>query len=93
MNFIREIREIIDDRNEVVKFAFWNHEMAVYVGEKEIPISVLTHQTSTFDNIVLDVEGYDWKLRGFQLTQLGKIMACLQEHMAEIRELTEEIVE
>ena len=88
MNFIREIREIIGDNVEVVKFAFWKDEMAVYVWEKEIPISVFPKLG--YGGVVLDADGYSWKLTAFQVLQLGKIMEILQNNIEEIKELTKE---
>ena len=85
MNLIQEIRKDIGDICTPFKISFWSDEMTVYIGDDEIPISVFPFQESTFDNIIIDTEGFEWKLRGFQILQLGKIMESLQEHMDEIR--------
>lgn len=91
MNFIENIRNAIGDNMEVVKFAFWNKEMAVYLWEEEIPISVFPFQESSYDNVVLDVEGYDWKLTAFQVEKIGVVMNILRESITEIRELTKDL--
>jgi hypothetical protein len=87
MNFIREIREAIDDNNEPVRFAFWENEMAVYIGDREIPISVLAKE----GKVVLDVEGYDWALDCGQVQTIGKIMEILLDNMEEICYLTKSV--
>ena len=89
MNFIKEIIDVIDDRVECVKFAFWSDELAVYIWEKEIPISVFPKELNGYGRVILDVEGYDWKLTTYQIIQLGKIMQILQDNIEEIRKMME----
>ncbi len=90
MNFIRKIKEVINDNQETFKVAFFPNEMAVYVWEQEIPIAVFLDRTD-FDNIVLDVEGYSWQLTTYQVQMLGKIMEILFDSMDEIREVMKDV--
>jgi hypothetical protein len=88
MNFIRKIKETIDDNCETFKVAFFPDEMAVYLWEKEVPISVFVNQTGDQDSVVLDIEGYDWKLTTYQVKKIGEVMQILLDSMEEIREIT-----
>jgi len=87
MSFISDVRKITGDSVEPIKVAVWLDEMAIYVGEKEIPISIFPNEFGD-KRVVLDVEGYEWKLRSRQTLILGMIMEYCHEHMDEIREMT-----
>jgi hypothetical protein len=84
MNFIKRIREAINDNCQVVKFSFWNDEAAVYLFEKEIPISIFPKE----NKVILDVDGYDWILDAGEVTTIGKVMEILLDSMIDIEELT-----
>jgi hypothetical protein len=90
MNFIRKIKEAINDNRETFKVAFFPSEMAVYVWEEEIPISVFLDRAD-FNNVVLDVEGYAWQLTTYKVQKLGEIMEILFESMDEIREVMKDV--
>jgi hypothetical protein len=87
MNFIKRIREAMNDNCQVVKFSFWNGEAAVYLFEKEIPISVFPNN----NKVILDVEGYDWKLDVGEVIVISKVMEILLDSMVEIKELTKKV--
>lgn len=88
MSFISDIRKLTGDSVEPIKVAVWQDEMAIYVGEKEIPISIFPNEKGDA-KVVLDVQGYEWKLRARQVWILGNIMEYCHVHMDEIREMTE----
>lgn len=87
MSFISDVRKITGDNVEPIKVAVWLDEMAIYVGEKEVPISIFPNEFGD-KRVVLDTEGYDWKLKARQTLILGQIMEYCHEHMDEIREMT-----
>lgn len=85
MNIIKEIKKAIGDNVEPFKIAVFQDEVVVYVWEQEIPIDVFTNQKSDFNRVVLDVDGYDWKLNAHQIQVLGKIMQILVDNIDEVK--------
>ena len=87
MSFISDIRKITGDSVEMIKIGVWLDEMAIYVGYDEIPISIFPKETGD-KRVILDTEGYEWKLKARQTLILGMIMEYCHEHMDEIAEMT-----
>ena len=86
MNFIRHIREIINDNCQVVKIALWSNEMAVYLWESEIGISVFPET----GKVIFDVEGFNYQLDCGQMNIISRVMTVLLDNMEEIKQLTKE---
>jgi hypothetical protein len=88
------IKKLLDclDGHWVKVGIFGNSELAFYVGEREIPISVFLHRNGSH-SIVLDVEGYSWSLRTEEVIELGVVMSLLseEESITEIRGWVEDI--
>jgi hypothetical protein len=56
---------------------FGDRELAIYVGEEEIPVSVMLWRDSY--EIYIDVEGYAFQLTTEQILKLGVVMSLLSE--------------
>lgn len=81
MGLIREIRDVIGEDN-TVNIGVWDDELAVYVTEKEIPISVILHEVGF--EVFLDVEGYSWKLNHEQIRIIDRVMEVITKNIDEI---------
>jgi hypothetical protein len=84
MNIIEQIRNIMNDNNSVVKLSVWTDEMAVYLWEKEVGISIFPKQ----NKVIFDVEGYDFKLDCGQMMIMAKVMEVLLNNMDELKRMT-----
>jgi hypothetical protein len=84
MNLIEQVRHVMNDNCEVVRFAFWTDEMAVYLWEDEVGITVLVGD----NKIYFDCGGYDFKLDCGQMMILAKVMEVLYNNMDEIKRMT-----
>ena len=87
MNFLRQIKELLDEydcTDNNVKISVWTDELAVYIQDKEIGISVFPSK----NRVVFDTEGYDYQLGANELMVLSQVMSILCARMDEIKELT-----
>lgn len=84
MSIIEQVRHIMNDNCEVVRFAFWTDEMAVYLWEKEVGISIFPKE----NKVVFDTDGYDFQLDCGQMMIFAKVMEVLYDSMDEIKRMT-----
>jgi hypothetical protein len=84
MNVVEQVRHIMNDNNQVVKFSFWTDEMAVYLWEKEVGISIFPKE----NKVLFDTEGYEFKLDCGQMMILAKVMEVLYDNMDELKRMT-----
>jgi hypothetical protein len=84
MSVIERIRIAMGDNEEVVKFAFWNKEITVYLWDKEVPISAFPNEGME-GRVILDTEGYNWQLDVGQVKIISDVMEILLENMDELR--------
>jgi hypothetical protein len=84
MNIIEQIRTIMNDNKQVVKFSFWTDEMTVYLWESEVGIVALPKE----NKVIFDCEGYDFKLDCGDMMILAKVMEVLSDNMDEIKKMT-----
>jgi hypothetical protein len=90
MNFLREIKNILDENDMIdncVKVSIWTDEMAVYLWDKEVGISVI------FDNpgdkqVYFDTEGLDFELNTQEMKIISQVMEILVDNLDEIKALT-----
>lgn len=84
MNIIEQIRNIMNDNEQVVKFSFWTDEMTVYLWESEVGIVVFPKE----NKVIFDCEGYNFKLDCGDMMILAKVMEVLLDNMDEIKKMT-----
>jgi hypothetical protein len=89
---INKLLSCLDDGEYLKIGIFGKNEVAVYVGDREIPISVFIWDDGSHC-VRLDVEGYDWVLTTKMIVDLGVIMSVLEDEaaLAEIRSWVEDI--
>ena len=84
MNIVEQIRNIMNDNEQVVKFSFWTDEMTVYLWEEEVGITIFPKENT----VIFDTEGYEFKLDCGQMMIMAKVMEVLLNNMDELKRMT-----
>jgi hypothetical protein len=80
-SIINQIAEELDESKYLKVAIYGGNEVVFYIWEREVPISV----NPKTGEILLDVEGYDWKLTHDMIDEISRVMEVIKNNMPEIR--------